>query len=310
MTKKKPENEDSNLQLKTRQPGKVNKNYFGDFKSRFEENLHPLDEMFPQPISDEKTGKKTSEFSENELQNEPDNSGHPAGESLGAYAPRNDLNAPSTKNVLGAYAPRKNESGHPKNENWRKYEKTRSTIRVNLQIDKEIDRKVRQFCKIDAHPKTDLRQFYERAAVMLLDFLDTQTPQSLGAYAPYDDRRLMRTYKCNVSIINLYLAYNFFFNQKTKWTMKDDEAGLRFNNVDIRIVELGIIQTHFNRGFRPGKINSFQYYINQIEEMTTLEFGEETLEAMLKINRTRWQQSAGKQLDLKFLDRTEEEKRS
>lgn len=301
MTKKKPEKEDSNLQLKTRQPGKVNKNYFGDFKSRFEENLHPLDEMFPQPISSEKSNEKDPENS----QNKADDSGHPAGENLGAYAPRNDSDAPSEKNFLGVYTPRKKESGHPKNANWRKYEKTRSTIRINLHIDKEIDRKVRQHCKIDAHPKTDLKEFYERAAVMLLDFLDTQAPQSLGAWTPYDDRRLMRTYKSNVPIINLYLAYNFFFNEKTKWTMKDDEAGLRFSEVDIRIVELGIIQTHFNRGFRPGKINSFHYYTNQIEELTTLEFGEETLKAMLKINRTRWQQAAGRELDLKFLEPNE-----
>ena len=83
--------------------------------------------------------------------------------------------------------------------------------------------------------------------------------------------------------------------------MKDDEAGIRFNDIDIRIVELGIIQTHFNRGFRPGKINSFQYYINQIEEMMKLEFSEETLEAMLKINRKRWEQTTGKKLDLSFL---------
>ena len=212
MTKKKPEKEDSNLRLKTRQPGKVNKNYFGDFRSRFEENLHPLDEMFPHPISDEKTTVENRENSENEAEI----SGHPEKGNLGAFAPKNDEKTAENENFLGAYAPRKNVSGHPKNENWRKYEKTRSTARINLHIDKEIDRKVRQFCKIDANPKTDLRQFYERAAVMLLDFLDTQTPQNLGAYAPHDDRRLMIPMKVNVLLINLYRAYNFFFLMKKR----------------------------------------------------------------------------------------------
>jgi hypothetical protein len=79
----------------------------------------------------------------------------------------------------------------------------------------------------------------------------------------HNDRRLNSLWKTQPRIINLYLAYNPVFNEKTKWNVRDDDAGLPFNNVDIRIVEMGIIQTQANKGFT-GKINSFSYYVPEI----------------------------------------------
>jgi len=318
MTKKKVVKEDGTLKLKTRQPGKVNKNYFGDFKSRFDENVHPLDEMFPttaksghpeqENLDTQREQPRTPGTQTNGhpqiklLDTQSVDLGHSTDRQLSAEALETTFSAPKNNVNLGAEATKEFHSGHSKNSNWRKYEKSRSSVRVNLHVDKEIDKRVRQYCLIDSEPKIELKEFYERAALTQLELLDTQRTQNSGAGTPFDDRRMMLTSKSKASLINLYLIYNSIFNPKSKWTVRDDEAGARFNDADIRIVELGIIQTHFNRGFKPGKINSFQYYVNQIEEMQTLEFSEETLEAMIRINRSRWEQSAGKQLDLSFLN--------
>ncbi len=228
---------------------------------------------------------------------------HSSDRNLVALTPKIEFNAPKLKGNSDSSALNENLSGHSEKNNWRKYEKNRSTVRVNLHINREIDKQVRQYCLIDADPKIELKEFYERAAINLLGVLDTQKQTNPGAETPLDDRRMMLTSKSKAFLINLYLTYNSIFNPKSKWTIRDDEAGARFNDIDYRIIELGIIQTHFNRAFRPGKINSFQYYVNQIEEMLTIEFSEETLQAMITINRTRWQKSSGKQIDLSFLEK-------
>lgn len=77
--------------------------------------------------------------------------------------------------------------------------------------------------------------------------------------------------KTNVSIINLYLAYTKRFNEHDdsnwngRWTRKDDAIGKNFNSIDLAYVELGIIQTQVNKGIGNGKIQSFQYYANEIQ---------------------------------------------
>lgn len=48
MPTKKEQKQDSDLNLKTRQPGKVNQNYFGNIRERVNSQAHPLDELFPE----------------------------------------------------------------------------------------------------------------------------------------------------------------------------------------------------------------------------------------------------------------------
>src|SRR5215204_3054484 len=128
--------------------------------------------------------------------------GQPESKTLSAEAPELKVNAPRKIKAKGAPAPKSEKVLHPKNEDWRKYDKARSTVRVNLHVDKEIDKKVRKYCFIDAEPKVELREFYERAAVHLLNFLDTQNLGSLSAETPLDDRRLKMMFKTKPFIIN------------------------------------------------------------------------------------------------------------
>lgn len=77
----------------------------------------------------------------------------------------------------------------------------------------------------------------------------------------------------------------------------------KFNNVDIKLVELGILQTQSNKNFT-GKINTFSYYTNEINNYIELNLPEQATETMLQINRQRWRQATGKTLDLSFLEKT------
>jgi hypothetical protein len=218
--------------------------------------------------------------------------GHSDTKSLDTLAPKNMVWTPKESTTLSAKTPKIKSLDTQKKYDYRKYEKQRSTTRVNLHLDKELDKKVRQYC-LDAEPRLELKEFFEISAI---HFLDTQNNKSLGANAPYDDRRLMTSYKTKWHIINLYLRYNSILNAKSKWTVRDDEKSFQLNEVDSKVIELGIIQTQFQKNFK-GKINSFSYYMNEIDNFKELGMNGEVLDTMLKINRQRWQQATGKTLD-------------
>lgn len=214
-------------------------------------------------------------------------------ENLSAIAPNIEAHAPKNLQTLDAYAPKNKTLDTQKKYDYRKYDAKRTTVRVNLHIDKRLDQEIREYC-VKANPRLELKTFFELAARRLLD---TQKDETLSANAPYDDRRLMISWKTKTPIINLYLRYNAILNQKPKWTVNDDEKANHLNNVDLRIIELGIIQTQFQKGFK-GKINSFSYYLNEINNFLELEMTGEVLETMIKINRQRWQQMTGKTIEL------------
>jgi hypothetical protein len=238
--------------------------------------------------------------------------GHPENKSTGAWAPAEINNAPRKIKSSGAQAPGKSKAVHSKNEEWRKYEGSRSSVRVNLHIDKEIDKKVRQYCYIDADPKVELREFYERAAVHLLEFLDTQNIGSLSAETPLDDGRLMMMYKSKPFIINLYLRYNSVFNElaardgkkwSARWTQRDDQAAIRYNEISPAIVELGILQTQVQKGFGSSRIQTFKYYSDEIENVLTSGVSDEMLETILNYHRQIWAKQTGREVDLSFLEK-------
>jgi hypothetical protein len=176
---------------------------------------------------------------------------------------------------------------------WSKYDKTRNRKGIFLRTDDELTKQFKKFC-IDND--LEFSQATELAWVQFMERLAIQTTPSLDSLIAHDDRRMMISWKTKGHIINLYLRYNLFFNPKSRWNVRDDEKGNQFNNVDLRVVELGIIQTQFQKNFK-GKINSFGYYENEINNFAELGMNEEVLNTMLKINRQRWQQATGKVID-------------
>lgn len=163
----------------------------------------------------------------------------------------------------------------------------------------DFKRKIKVFC---AEMGVDKQDFYR---IVVNHYFDTVVNQSSGNVvdkSTLDDLKKDILWKSNFRIINLYLHYNLILNEKSKWSMKDDEVGKRFNDVDIRLVELGIIQTQSNKGFE-GKINTFGYYANEIQNFIELKTPSEALDTMLNINRQRWRQATGREIDLTFLNK-------
>lgn len=106
-----------------------------------------------------------------------------------------------------------------------------------------------------------------------------------------DDRGLMIIFKTNPLIINLYLRYN----PENRWRPADDYEGVRYNDKDIRIIEIGIIQTQFNARFK--KINSFKYYTTEIDIALETPLANETTDIMLNQGRRRWSEATGRKLE-------------
>jgi hypothetical protein len=89
--------------------------------------------------------------------------------------------------------------------------------------------------------------------------------------------------KTRSDIVILYEQYS-----GNKWKLRDDRVGQQFNNVDGKIIELGIIQTLFNAKGR--KINSFAYFVPEIEAIRDAPFNKDLLDAYVKRRREQWQQ--------------------
>lgn len=183
---------------------------------------------------------------------------------------------------------------------WKKYEKARATARIGLRPNAEILKKIKHFC---VEQGMDVTEFFEIASLKYMDLVD-QTDKTLVDKTTFDDRRLMINFKTKALIINLYLRYNTIFTPGTKWKAKDDETGSLFNDVDISIIELGIIQAQINKfqSDPTGSINSFKYYKQEIENFARLGLDTGTLQKIVEINRKNWSAITGKTIDLKFFE--------
>lgn len=226
------------------------------------------------------------------LVDQPPEVGRPTDESLVDKTTKNEIWSTKESGFLVDQTTKEKNLVDQKNQNptgWVKYERARSTARIGLRPNADILRKIKVFC---AENDLDVTEFFEIAGMKFIDLVD-QTKESLVVWSPLDDRRLMITWKTKYTIINLYLAYNANFGGKSKWSAKDDDVASKFNDVDIRIIELGLIQTQANKNYT-GRINSFSYYAPEIQNFIELNMQSESLELMLEINRKRWTHSTGK----------------
>jgi hypothetical protein len=88
-------------------------------------------------------------------------------------------------------------------------------------------------------------------------------------------------YKTHDDIIMLYS--NLTGN---RWKPADDRCAVQFNDADRRLIEIGILNTLLNA--KGKKINSFAYFIPEIDECLTVNLGDETIEIMLPRRRSQW----------------------
>lgn len=185
-----------------------------------------------------------------------------------------------------------------------KYEKTgRRSKGIFLRTDEEITKEFKKFC-IDNN--LEFAAATELAWHDLMTISDSRGGTGTAIKIALNNKELNIMWKTKPLIINLYFAYNQFFNKKPKWTTKDDRVAEIFNETDIRIIELGIIQTQMNLWGENATptINGFRYYANEISRFIIYAESPEMLDAMLGINRRRWKETSGKTVDLDFLNET------
>jgi hypothetical protein len=158
-------------------------------------------------------------------------------------------------------------------------------VPFNNRLSSETVSRIKHFC---VDHGLEQQEFAELAAIHFMDAVDSQKAEASDSKIASDDRELMILFRTELSIINLYLQYN----PENRWKPADDYEGQRYNGKDIRLVEIGIIQTQFNARFK--KVNSFKYYTTEIDEALAVPLTGETIDIMLRQGRRRWEQATGK----------------
>jgi hypothetical protein len=177
-------------------------------------------------------------------------------------------------------APRKTASQKPKRVDSRRGDRhAGNRVAFNTRLRAELVKEIKHFCIENG---LELQEFTEMAAIHLMEHAASHQVAKPGSKQALDERNMMMLFKTSPSIINLYLQYN----PENKWKVADDYEAQQYNDKDIRLIELGIIRTQFNAGFK--KINSFKYYVAEIDEALAIPLGDETINIMLQRAQERW----------------------
>lgn len=244
-----------------------------------------------------------------ELLRTPDSEQHgqPIYDESDVSTPKNKTRTPKPATRLDAQAPKSQNTDARRKEWDAKYDSKRSTDRLAIRPDREILKKIKIFC---VEKNLKLTEFIEIACLRFIE-LDAQAADNSGVLTPLDDGRLMKMYKSKPFIINLYLRYNAIFNEissadgkkwSARWNPRDDEAGVRFNELPPMVIELGIIQTQIQKGIGSGKIQTFKYYTEEIQKVVDSGVSDEVLSTLLIYHRSVWRNQTGREVDLSFLE--------
>lgn len=164
-----------------------------------------------------------------------------------------------------------------------------------------IYKDIKDFC---TENNVNVQDFCEAAASCYLNLLASQKNQKpasqndqvlaswqakkLANWQAHDDLMISTTHD---DIIMLYKKFT-----KRKWTASDDRAARKFNDTDRRLIEIGMIQTIINA--RGKKINSFAYFIPEIQVLIDLHASNQQLDVYLLARRDRlnkWLREQGKE---------------
>ena len=304
----KPKPKPDGLEIKTRQPKK--RDLFANLGQdrRNERDVHPLREILDFPPATEKSTDPTldSQLDTGWIAN-PSTLGYPATSSLDSQTHQVGYPTQETLDSLIAKTPpwiakrpldldsliakpqildSQTASNSSATGKWVKYDKGRKGKGVFLRTNDDITKRFKQFC---IEQGLDYSQATEIAWQRLMESLAIQNPDSLDSLIAHDDRRLMM-FKTRPIIINLYRAYN----PKNQWKINDDKVACELNDTDIRLIELGIITTQFNARFK--RVNSFGYYLTEIQNWCDNSPGEEMLDFLVKHHREQWLKATGNKL--------------
>jgi hypothetical protein len=186
-------------------------------------------------------------------------------ENVGAQAPTPQKVGAHTGGLVGAHKKDRHKPGR---------------ARRHVRLSSEIDAKIQHFL-IDSG--LNLQDFMEIVAAHFFECVGAHKATNVGAQAPIDD---LMIYKTRDDIIMCYNQYT-----GNKWKPRDDAVGREFNNVDPRIIEIGIIHTlvNYSQSRTKGqRIYSFNYFVNEIRKVAEAPFDKKYLDAYLRSRREMW----------------------
>ncbi len=158
-------------------------------------------------------------------------------------------------------------------------------VKVTIRHKQDFYQQIKDFCQ---NKDLQIQDFYELAANQYMETVDGHqqyrvdghqsiplTATNKDKWPSHDD---LMIFKSHDDIIMLYKNLT-----GRRWTAADDRVGAKFNNVDRRTIELGMIQTYIQAKGR--KINSFKYFVPEIENIIDAKFDRENLDIYLKSRR-------------------------
>ena len=187
---------------------------------------------------------------------------------------------PQTQDGLVGVIPQTNEVGLHKPERavstnrHGKVSPNKKRMEFYLTVDKV--KEIKLFCA--AHDLS-ITAFFDWASTHLMDWVSTNPAAVVGGNTQLDDMMILAA--TNEDIIMLYR--NLTGN---RWKPADDRRARQFNEADRRLIEIGLLNTLLNA--KGKKINSFAYFVPEIEEAIIARLGDETIEIMLPRRREQW----------------------
>jgi hypothetical protein len=154
---------------------------------------------------------------------------------------------------------------------------SKNRITVTTRYAPIIHQRIKDFCSVH---KLQIQDFYELAASYYMDAVESHLVESkqatmVACLQAHDDLMIFKTHD---DIIMLFKNLT-----GRKWTASDDRAAVPFNNVDRRLIEIGMINTVIQA--RGRRINSFAYFIPEIQTMIDLHVDNQNLDAYLRRRR-------------------------
>ena len=164
----------------------------------------------------------------------------------------------------------------------------RGKRKMTVRYSPAIEQRIKDFCHKNRLP---LQDFHELAITHFLDVQDAQskdvrgvaTIDVLAGKTSHDD---LMIFKSHEDIIMLYKKLT-----GRRWTPSDDRNGYPLNNIDRRVVEIGMINTYLQA--KGKRINSFAYFLPEIETMIEVHHDLTGLDSYLRRRREQLKKALG-----------------
>lgn len=205
--------------------------------------------------------------------------GSPPSEKVEVHQPMVEVKQSTNKGVVEVKQSTTLQSGLPplqQVEVRKKDRHSKDRVKYTARFEPTLFNKIRHFC-VDR--RLDIREFFELAAVHFMEQVEVHQAKVVDGLTAHDD---MMIWKSTDDIIMRYRAMT-----GNRWKPADDRAAARYNQTDIRLVEIGLLYTVLRT--KAKKINSFAYFLPEIEEVLAVKLGEETIDALLKHRRAQWE---------------------